>query len=254
MPKATAPQEERRRPFRIAIDGPAGAGKSTLASFLAQRLSFTHLNTGILYRALSRVLLDRAAESTAGSSSLERVKQMLEKGSEEASRIIEDFDPEIENNEVTVKGKNITEFLRTPEIDIAVGVVAKYPIIREKITGIQKQLAQKYSVPGIVIEGRDIGTVVVPDAELKIFLVASVDVRAQRRAQEQKEESLENIKREIRERDHLDTSRAHSPLIQAQDAVLLDNSHLTVEETVNRIQKIVAERRAEVKRNMPLVD
>ncbi|KAI5181502.1 CMP/dCMP kinase [Nematocida sp. AWRm80] len=231
-----ATQNSKSIPFRIAIDGPAGAGKSTLAKSLADSLGFTHINTGIIYRALSYYLLVEL------KIEFSKIQTLLEEESPEVYDLVSVFSPEFSAGRVYLKGKEITEYLRTPEIDSIVGVIAKYPRVREKVSEIQRELIEKYAIPGVVVEGRDIGTVIIPEAELKIFLIASVQVRAQRRAQEQPAASLKLIEKEIQERDRLDITRHHSPLIQAPDAIIIDNSSLTIAETTQKIKKIALAR------------
>lgn len=230
-------KKNHRSPFRVAIDGPAGAGKSTLAESLAHELSLTHLNTGILYRGLSYVLMARGSEASS-----ERLKELLEAEDDEVYQEVFKYAPEVENNQVYLNGKNVTQQLRTPAVDSIVGVVAKYPRVRARIAEIQRMLIEKYAPNGVVVEGRDIGTVIMPEAELKIFLIASVDIRARRRAEEHQRQSLGEVTEEIKQRDALDVSRAVSPLVQASDAVVIDNTKLSVAETTEIIKKIIASR------------
>lgn len=220
--------------FRIAIDGPAGAGKSTISALLAESLGFIHINTGILYRAISYFILKELPIP------VEEIEKKIIKKSTDISKIIDSFLPEIKNNQVFLENKNITDQLRTSKIDKTVGIISKYKIIRDKIKIIQKNLIFSNSL--VVVEGRDIGTAVIPNAELKIYLEASVEARAERRKNET-EKTIEEIKREIKERDYLDMNREISPLIRAEDAVVIDSTNLTVDETVRKIQGIVFERR-----------
>ncbi|KAI5184739.1 CMP/dCMP kinase [Nematocida homosporus] len=227
------------KPFRIAIDGPAGAGKSTLATALAARLSLVHINTGIIYRALSYVFLHSYPPNTP----IQTIKSDLDQETPAIIATIKHFNPDVNEASVYLNHTDITPFLRTHEIDAAVGIIAKYPAVRAKVGEIQKDLIQKYLVPGVVVEGRDIGTVIMPEAEVKIFLVASVEVRAKRRALENHENNIHQIEKEIKQRDRMDVTREISPLVRADDAVIIDNSVLTIEETVDKIAKLVAERR-----------
>lgn len=220
--------------FRIAIDGPAGAGKSTISALLAESLGFIHINTGILYRAISYFILKELPIP------VEEIEKKIIKKSTDISKIVDSFLPEIKNNQVFLENKNITDQLRTSKIDKTVGIISKYKIIRDKIKIIQKNLIFSNSL--VVVEGRDIGTAVIPNAELKIYLEASVEARAERRKNET-QKTIEEIKREIKERDYLDMNREISPLIRAEDAVVIDSTNLTVDETVRKIQGIVFERR-----------
>ncbi|KAI5188554.1 CMP/dCMP kinase [Nematocida sp. AWRm77] len=224
-------------PFRVAIDGPAGAGKSTLAESLAQELSLTHVNTGILYRGLSYVLLRRQSDREPRS-----IKELLDADDVETYKEVQAYAPEFTDNKVYINKENITPYLRTPEIDSIVGVVAKYPNVRHRIGEIQRSLIDKYADTGVVVEGRDIGTVIMPEAELKVFLVASIGIRAKRRAEEAHGESIATIAEEIKKRDALDVSRVVSPLIQAPDSIVIDNTCLSVADTVNIIKRIIDKR------------
>lgn len=227
-----------RKPFRVAIDGPAGAGKSTLADALARALSFEHINTGIIYRALTLVFI----RSKNGTCTTEEIVQGLERNDPEMIEIIDSFCLVVDSGSVYHNRENITEELRTSAVDSLVGAVAKNPSVRKRVAKIQKQLIAKSAKSGVVIEGRDIGTVVVPDAELKIFLYADPRVRALRRAHDFQTDRVEEIEKEIRLRDMMDKTRHISPLFPAKDALLIDNSSLTVEETTEKIRVIVAER------------
>ncbi|OAG29697.1 cytidylate kinase [Nematocida displodere] len=231
----------RKSPFRIAIDGPAGAGKSTLAEALAHDLSFTHINTGVIYRALSFTLIGWVG----GFKNFDLLSSLLGREDPEIYAEVERFSPEIAGDEVFLKQENVTLHLRTPEIDSVVGIIAKYPGVRKKIGELQRKLINTHSVPGVVVEGRDIGTVIIPDAELKIFLIASVHVRAQRRAQENQTNNVQEIEKEMEERDRLDRTRETSPLVQAPDAIVIDNSALSIASTIATIKAIVARRWAE---------
>ncbi|KAI5172050.1 CMP/dCMP kinase [Nematocida sp. LUAm3] len=223
-----------KKPFRIAIDGPAGAGKSTLASALAKKINFTHINTGLIYRAISYMLMQH--------NTIEDIKEKIEEKDPEVLEAIRSFSPVIEKNDVFINNCSIMKHLRSPKIDSAVGIVAKYLEVRTKVSDIQRKQIERYS-EGAVVEGRDIGTVIIPDAELKIFLMASVEVRAQRRFLECPQIPLKQIEEEIRIRDTLDATRKISPLVKAADAVVVDNSNLTINETIKQIEMLVQERR-----------
>ncbi|KAI5132222.1 CMP/dCMP kinase [Nematocida ausubeli] len=231
-----------KRRFRIAIDGPAGAGKTTLAGILAKTLGFEHINTGMIYRALSYVLLNEFADA-----SKEELERILSSKSAQLTETIQGFSPFIMKDQVVVNGADIIGELRTPRIDSIVGIISKYEIIRRRVKVIQKNLIDAHLQ--VVVEGRDIGSEIIPDAELKVYLEASVEERAIRREKErskdqdgQNDQNLEEIEQEIKERDYLDSTREISPLVKPLDAVVVDNTSLTVEETVKKIQKIVAQR------------
>jgi len=206
----------------VAIDGPAGSGKSTVASTLARRLGFRHLDTGAMYRALAWLALRDGTEVSDGASL--------------AALALEhpvSFGPD---GSVEVDGENVTTAIRVAEIDRLVPTVARHPEVREVMRERQRALA----VGGnSVIEGRDIGSVVVPDAELKVFLVADAEERARRRSAERPGTDVDALAAELRVRDERDAVNTRP----ADDAVLLDTTELTVDEVVERIEGLVAVRR-----------
>ena len=216
----------------IAIDGPAGAGKSTAAKGAAKKHGWIYVDTGAMYRAMALYLLRNGIDP----DDEERLSEALT----EAVITIEFREGQ---QRVILNGEDVTSFLRTEEVGNMASVSSANPHVREKLVALQQKLAAETSV---VMDGRDIGTVVLPDAGLKIYLTASVDVRAERRFQELTEKGgspdLEEIKRDIEERDYRDSHREHSPLRQAEDAVLLDSSYLTIEETIDAILKLAEER------------
>jgi cytidylate kinase len=206
----------------VAIDGPAGSGKSTVASTLARRLGFRHLDTGAMYRALAWLALRDGTEVSDGASL--------------AALALEhpvSFGPD---GSVEVDGENVTTAIRVAEIDRLVPTVARHPEVREVMRDRQRALA----VGGnSVIEGRDIGSVVVPDAEVKVFLLAKPEERARRRSAERPGTDVDALAAELRARDE----RAAVNTRPADDAVLLDTTELTVDEVVERIEGLVAARR-----------
>lgn len=221
----------------VAIDGPAGSGKSTTAKLAAERLGFRYLDTGAMYRAVAVRALEEHADlddETAVSAIArdERVSFAHEAGSALPTR-------------VSIGGHDVTTAIRTPSADDAVSHVARLPRVREAMLGQQRSLAAGHDV---VVEGRDIGTVVFPDAELKIFLTASPHERARRRAAEQTERghdvSHDSVLASLERRDELDSTRAVAPLAAAEDSVELDTTGMTVDDVVSAIQSLVAERRA----------
>ena len=205
----------------IAIDGPAGSGKSSVAKALANRLGLGYLDTGAMYRAVTFAALQRGLELTDAAAAGELARAMsLEMG---ASSVI-------------VDGVDATSAIRGPEVSGAVSVVAAHPPVREELR--RRQRAWVATHRGGVVEGRDIGTVVFPDARLKVFLTASPDVRAHRRAAEQGETDEATIATwaaNLAERDHLDSTRADSPLREADGAAVVDTSDRTIEEVVDDI-------------------
>lgn len=228
-------------PFRIAIDGPAGVGKSTLACALAKRLCFFHINTGMLYRAFSYALLETFKEE-----GVEKALDVFEREEEKANTLLEKFTPILENNSIFLDGEDISRYLRSHQIDSVVGIVAKHRSVRKRIGEIQREMIKKYSSIGIVVEGRDIGTVIIPDAELKIFLVANIKARAERRFLETQVKEIWEIEREMAKRDHMDQTREIGPLVKAPDSIVVDNSNLSIEETVDKIVSLVQNKIKEV--------
>jgi len=206
----------------VAIDGPAGSGKSTVASTLARRLGFRHLDTGAMYRALAWLAQRDGTEVSDGASlaALALVHPVS-------------FGPD---GSVEVDGENITTAIRMAEIDRLVPTVARHPEVREVMRDRQRALA----VGGnSVIEGRDIGSVVVPDAEVKVFLLADPEERARRRSAERPGTDVDALAAELRARDERDAVNTRP----ADDAVLLDTTDLTIDEVVERIEGLVAARR-----------
>ena len=213
--------------YNIAIDGPAGAGKSTIARRVAKELSFIYVDTGAMYRAMALYLLEKGIS-----------------GDEKISEACHDADISIryENGEqqVILNGKNVTAFLRKEEVGKTASTVAKYGKVREKLVSLQQKIASENDV---IMDGRDIGTVVLPNAEVKIYLTASSRVRAERRYKELQEKGetcdLDQIEKDIILRDEQDMNREISPLRQADDAVLVDSSDMSIEEVVNCLIDIV---------------
>jgi CMP/dCMP kinase len=209
----------------IAIDGPAGAGKSTIGRALAGRLGLSYLDTGAMFRAVTVAALRRGLDTT----DLAAVADLVHRIS------IDVGDPV-----VTVDGDDVTEAIRTPEVNAAVSAVAANVDVREELRRQQQAWAGERG--GGVIEGRDIGTVVFPDALLKLYLTASPEVRAARRHQEQSAQELADVAAAIARRDHLDRSRSHAPLAEAADAVLVDTGDRPVAAIVDELAALVAER------------
>lgn len=219
--------------FKIAIDGPAGAGKSTIAKRAAAELGFLYVDTGAMYRAIAlgliRMKTDISSE-TALADALARIR--VELGYEDGVQ------------KVFLNGEDVSSLIRTEEVSNMASSAAAKPQVRAKLTQLQRGIAEKNDV---LMDGRDIGTVILPDAQLKIYLTASVETRAQRRYKElcQKGEtaSLDEIAADIRERDYRDMHRETAPLRQAEDAVRIDSSDMTIGEVTERILSLAEERR-----------
>lgn len=214
--------------YNVAIDGPAGAGKSTIAKLTAEKKGFVYVDTGAMYRGLAVYFMDRGIEAEDKERIIEAVKEadvkiQYEKG----------------DQQVYVNGKNITSRLRSEEAGRMASLAARIPEVRAKLLELQKKIAEEQDV---IMDGRDIGTCVLPDADVKVFLTASVERRAKRRYDELKKKGeeceLEVIEQDIRRRDEQDSTRAAAPLRQAEDAVLVDSSDMTIEEVVNTIVEL----------------
>ncbi len=222
-----------QRKLIIAIDGPAGAGKSTIASRLARKLGYVNLESGAMYRALAL----RAIESDASFDDEAALLKMAQD-----SRIT--LDRSIGGNHVRLNGKDVSERIRDRDVSEAASRVSVHPKVREWMVERQREMGIG---GGIVMEGRDIGTKVFPDADLKIFLDADPVIREQRRLDQQKVKGApaEAMAAELRERDRRDRTRAVSPLVAAEDAVVLDSTNMSEDEVVNRIEELVDQRLAE---------
>ena len=213
--------------IQIAIDGPASSGKSTVAKIIAKDFGYTYLDTGAMYRAATYIALQYQINPEETSQLLDLLDQYpISFGRAETGEQL-----------VFVGDVDVTNPIRENEVTNAVSAFAAIPAIREKLVALQQEIAQQ---GGIVMDGRDIGTVVLPQAELKIFLVASVDERAERRYKENLskgiETDLETLKEEIAARDYKDSHRETSPLKQAEDAIYLDTTGLTILEIVEKIK------------------
>ncbi|USK32347.1 (d)CMP kinase [Bacillus sp. F19] len=220
------------RNLSIAIDGPAAAGKSTVAKILAEDYSYVYIDTGAMYRALTY----KAIQENAELENEELLKEIL-------SNIKIDLIPSEKGQLVYVNRENVTGVIRTHEVTNSVSIVAKHASVREEMVKRQKEMA---SGGRVVMDGRDIGTHVLPDAEVKIFLRASVLERAKRRHDENLskgfESDLEQLKLDIARRDKLDSERVIAPLKKADDAVEIDTTSLSITGVVEEIKKIVKER------------
>ena len=218
-----------KKTIQIAIDGPASAGKSTVAKILAKKNGFIYCDTGAMYRALT----------------LAAITKNIDLDSEEAlmallTDIKISFTQEKDGQHVHLNDEDVTLAIRNNDVTNSVSKVSAYKSIREEMVIRQQDIASSMS---IVMDGRDIGTVVLPNADLKIFLVASVTERAERRYKENQakgiETDFESLKQEIADRDHYDSTRKNSPLVQAEDAILVDTSGLSIAEVVENIEKLM---------------
>lgn len=216
----------------IAIDGPAGAGKSTIARKVAEKLSFIYVDTGAMYRSMALYFIrhDIAAQDE-----------------EKIAAACPDIDVSIAyqdgEQQVIVNGENVNGLIRTEQVSMMTSDTSKYPVVREKLLSLQRGLAEKENV---IMDGRDIGTCVLPNADVKIYLTASAAERARRRYKEQTERGddcdIKEIERDIIARDEQDMNREVAPLRQAEDAVLVDSSDMTIDQVVDEIIRIYQEK------------
>lgn len=218
--------------IKIAIDGPAAAGKSTIAKMTAEKLGYTYIDTGAMYRALAHKALSRRIDTTNG----EELKNLLQE-----TEIV--LVPSVAGQAVVVDGVDVSEEIRSQQVTAHVSAVAVHSGVRELMVEKQRQLSEG---TGVVMDGRDIGTAVLPNAELKIFMTASVEERALRRHIENNQRgittSLDELKADISERDRADSEREVSPLRQAEDAVLIDTTSMSIEEVANQIRELAEKR------------
>lgn len=219
--------------FQVAIDGPAGAGKSTVAKKIAGDLGYIYVDTGAMYRAMALSCLRNGVDiknEEAVTSQCRKIEVSLN----------------YENGEqqVLLDGENVNAYIRTEEVSQAASAVSVYAGVREKLLNLQRRLGEKHNV---VMDGRDIGTNVLKDAQVKIYLTASVKTRADRRYRELSIKGIEcnqkEIEEDIKERDYRDMHRAIAPLKQAEDAVYLDSSELTTLQVVKKIKEIIEDRK-----------
>lgn len=218
--------------IQIAIDGPAAAGKSTVAKIVAEKLSYLYIDTGAMYRALTYKALKLRAD-------LEDEQELADILKNTAIELVQ----ENSQQRVLLDGKDVTGDIRSNEVTKHVSTVSKHPLVRKEMVKRQQELAQN---GGVVMDGRDIGTHVLPNAEVKIFLVASVEERAKRRHRENLakgfESDLAQLKKEIALRDKMDSEREASPLKKADDAIEMDTTAMSIEEVVDNIMELVKER------------
>lgn len=217
----------------IAIDGPAGAGKSTISKLVAKELQFQYVDTGAMYRAITLHFLDQGISPEDAAEQAANLRASIQ----------------MNGHQIVFNGRDVSREIRSLEVNQAVSAYAAVPAIRIFLVKLQRQIGKDQD---IVVDGRDIGTYVFPEAEVKIFLTASVDVRAKRRFDEMraKGEAVEwtDIVENIRERDRIDSEREMAPLKKADDAVEMDTSDLTIQEVVDRILDLIqSKKRAEVR-------
>ncbi|MGN1086227.1 MAG: (d)CMP kinase [Porcipelethomonas sp.] len=212
--------------INVAIDGPAGAGKSSIAKATAAEIGFIYVDTGALYRSVALFALENGLDSDGLVKSLDKINVSLEfaDGSQH----------------VILNGADVSDKIRTAEVSMNASKVSAIPEVREFLFGLQKKIAAENN---IIMDGRDIGTVVLPDADLKIFLTASAEERANRRFKEMTDSGItyEQVLEDIKQRDYNDMHRDIAPLKQAEDAVLLDTTGMTIEEVRNRLKAMISE-------------
>lgn len=210
----------------IAIDGPAGAGKSTIAKILATKFNLMYIDTGAMYRAVT--LLAKTNDISSDNIS-------------ELCNLLEDTNMHFQNNKLILNGKDVSEAIRTPEISNSVSLYAAISEVRDLLVKQQQKMSEKYDV---IMDGRDIGTVVLKDAPFKFYLVASPELRAKRRYKELLAKNItvkyEEILNDIIKRDYIDSNRDVNPLRKAEDAIEIDTSYLTIDEVVEKISNIIS--------------
>lgn len=206
--------------FKVAIDGPAGSGKSTISKRVAERLNLIHIDTGAMYRAITYYA----------------IKHGYDLDQESSYQFMESIKVSYKKERIFIDELDVTDKIRTDAVTRNVSKVSSFPYVRKILVQIQKDAAASIDV---IMDGRDIGTVVLPDADIKIFLTAAVKERAKRRAKEKEElgiiQDIQDLETEIIERDHKDSTRKESPLVCADDAIVIDTTHYTVEDTTKRI-------------------
>lgn len=214
--------------YNIAIDGPAGAGKSTIAKLVAKKKGYIYVDTGAMYRGLAIHFLDQGIHAQETDKVIKACQN---------AQVTIRYEEGVQ--QVYLNGKNITSRLREEEVGNMASVTSAIPEVRAKLLELQQNLAHTQDV---IMDGRDIGTCVLPNADVKVFLTASVETRAKRRYQELQEKGiacdLEEIKSDIQERDHRDMTREIAPLKQAEDAYLVDSSDMTIDEVVDAIVEL----------------
>ncbi len=223
--------------IKIAIDGTSGSGKSTTAKIIARKLGLIPVDTGAMYRAVTLKVL-RAGVPVEDEQKVVEIANNT------------DIDQKVINGSIRtfLDGEDVSEAIRTPEVSRWVSIVSAYPGVRRRLVELQRKIAEK---GGVVLDGRDIGTVVLPDADFKFFMVASLEERARRRMKELQEKginvSFEEVLKELKTRDEIDSSRESSPLRKAPDAIVIDTSNLTISQQVDLIISEIAKKYPEVR-------
>ena len=218
----------------IAIDGYSSTGKSSMSKIIAKNLGYTHIDSGAMYRAVTlyafqhQYIVDNKIDEQALITNLSDIKIEFQQ------------DPTTQKNLTFLNGENVEADIRTMEVSKMVSPISEIPAVRDYCVALQQQMGEK---GGIVMDGRDIGTTVFPHADIKIFVTASPEVRARRRfleyQQQGKDISLDEVLKNVNERDYIDSHRAYSPLRKADDAIEVDNSNMNLEETVNKVMEII---------------
>ena len=220
--------------FKIAIDGPAGAGKSTIAKAASKKIGFVYIDTGAMFRAVGLAALRRNIDINGDKESVEAM----------LGEVAIDIAHGENGQEIFLNGENVSTEIRMPEVSVAASDISKIPAVRKKLLELQRSIAEKTDV---IMDGRDIGTVVLPDAQLKIFLTASVEERAMRRYKELIEKGVkcdfDEVKKDMEYRDKNDSEREIAPLKPADDGVIVDTTGNTLEESVDLILNLINERR-----------
>lgn len=212
--------------INIAVDGPAGAGKSSIARAVAEEIGYIYVDTGALYRSIALYSIENKLDNESLVNSLDKINIRLE------------FIDKCQH--VFLNDNDVSDKIRTPEVSMGASKVSAIPEVREFLFGLQKKIAAENN---IIMDGRDIGTVVLPDADLKVFLTASAEERANRRFKEMIDSSIsyEQVLEEIKQRDYNDMHRDVAPLKQAEDAVLLDTTGMTIEEVKQKLKALIDE-------------
>lgn len=223
----------------IAVDGHSSCGKSSIAKALAKRLNYIYIDTGAMYRAVTLFALRNGLFESGELNKSELLGRL------DDIKIGFEHNNATERSEILLNGQNVEDQIRGMEVSSKVSIIAAIPEVREKMVALQRSMGRN---KGVAMDGRDIGSVVFPDAELKLFVTARDEVRAQRRKDELEAKGqqvkLEEILANIRERDHIDSTRASSPLIQTKDAVVVDNSDMSIEEQNDLVLELAKERGA----------
>lgn len=213
----------------IALDGNSSCGKSTYAKKIAAEIGYAYIDTGAMYRSVTLAAMESGLFEKTEAPPIEEVEKLLD-----SVELSLRFNPNKQRTEIFLNGRMVEDLIRSMEVSAHVSYIAAISAVRRKMVEFQRELGEG---KGVVMDGRDIGTVVYPDAELKIFLTASPEVRTQRRYKELMEKGmpveLEEVRQNLEKRDHIDSSREDSPLKQAEDAIILDNSNMTVEEQMD---------------------